>query len=171
MSPTTAVVISHLEMNSAAALRPVSRAPDGVRVSQVPESEAAASARECYALIGAPWHWTDRLQFDESAWRQMLDEERGEVWVARDADGIAGYFQLARHDDVVELRYFGLVPRCIGRGIGGWLLTRAAERAWSLGPRRVILNTCTLDGPAALPNYLKRGFALVREEHRTREMS
>jgi hypothetical protein len=28
----------------------------------------------------------------------------------------------------------------------------------------VILNTCTLDAPQALPNYLARGFAITREE-------
>jgi GNAT superfamily N-acetyltransferase len=157
-------------MTTPDALRPAPSTPDGVRVSQA-VSDAAAMARECYHLVGGPWHWTDRAQFDETAWQVMLDEEHGEVWVARDQKGIAGYFQLARHDTVVEIRYFGLVPRCIGRGIGGWLLTRAAERAWSLDPARVRLNTCTLDGPAALPNYLKRGFAVVREEHRTREIA
>jgi GNAT superfamily N-acetyltransferase len=165
------VVITHLEMTSADALRPGGPAPAGVRVSKVPDGEAGTAAKECYALIGAPWHWTDRAHLDEAAWQALIEEENGEVWVARDADGIAGYFHLARHPEVVELRYFGLTPRCIGQGMGGWLLTRAAERAWSLHPRRVILNTCTLDGEAALPNYLKRGFTVVREEHRTREIS
>jgi hypothetical protein len=28
----------------------------------------------------------------------------------------------------------------------------------------VILNTCTLDSPRALPNYLARGFTIVRED-------
>jgi hypothetical protein len=31
-------------------------------------------------------------------------------------------------------------------------------------PERVWLHTCTLDHPAALPNYLKRGFRPIREE-------
>lgn len=165
------VVITHLEMTSPDALRPSNGAPEGVRLAQAVGEDAAAMARTCYALVGAPWHWTDRLPFDDAAWQAMLDEERGEVWVARDSEGIAGYFQMAVHDGVVEIRYFGLVPRCIGKGIGGWMLTRAVERAWSLHPRRVILNTCTLDGAAALPNYLKRGFTVVREEHRSREIA
>ena len=165
------VRITHLEMTSPDALRPAIHAPDGVKLARVPDDEAASRARECYALVGAPWHWSDRQHFDDAAWQAMLDEEHGEVWLARDADGVAGYFQLANHGEVVELRYFGLAPRCIGRGIGSWMLTRATERAWSLGPTRVVLNTCSLDGPAALPNYLKRGFTVVREEHRTREIS
>jgi len=52
----------------------------------------------------------------------------------------------------------------IGRGLGGWLLTRAAEEAFALDASRVILNTCTLDAPQALPNYLARGFTIVRED-------
>ena len=53
------------------------------------------------------------------------------------------------------MKYIGLVPECIGRGLGGYLVTEAAAEGWALGASRVILDTCTLDGPAALPNYLK----------------
>ena len=171
MSHPVDVVITHLEMSAPDALRPAAGAPGTVRLAQVSPSDAAAMARACYLLIGTPWHWTDRAHYDEAAWQAMLDEEHGEVWVARDAEGIAGYFQLAVHHDAVEIRYFGLVTRCIGQGIGGWMLNRAVERAWSHKPARVVLTTCTLDGPAALPNYLKRGFQVVREEHRTREIA
>jgi len=33
-----------------------------------------------------------------------------------------------------------------------------------MGATRVWLHTCTLDGPAALPNYLARGFVATRRE-------
>jgi GNAT superfamily N-acetyltransferase len=170
VSPLVDVVVTHLAMHSAGELRASAQVPEGVRVSRTPDPQAGATARACYALVGAPWHWTDRAHLDDADWQALVEAEQGEVWVASDAEGTVGYFHLARHADVVELRYFGLTPRCIGRGIGGWLLTRAAERAWSLGPRRVILNTCTLDGEAALPNYLKRGFSIVREERRLRDI-
>jgi GNAT superfamily N-acetyltransferase len=170
VSRTVPVVITHLEMRHPDDLQPSRSAPAGVRLTRVEGAEAGTMARTCYAVVGGPWHWTDRASYDDDAWQAMLDQENGEVWVARDAEGIAGYFQFAKHPDVVEIRYFGLVERCIGRGIGGWMLTRAVEQAWTHGPRRVVLNTCTLDGPAALPNYLKRGFTPVREEHRTREI-
>jgi len=38
------------------------------------------------------------------------------------------------------------------------------------GPKRVWLHTCTLDHPAALPNYQKAGFAIYKEEMITREI-
>jgi GNAT superfamily N-acetyltransferase len=171
MTRTKTVVVRHLEMASPGLLRPSSSAPPGIRVRREPEATAAGLARECYALVGGPWHWTDRLHLDEAGWQALLEEEQGEVWVAREAETIVGYFQLAHRAPDVEIHYFGLAPSHIGRGIGGWLLTRAVERAWALGPRRVVLNTCSLDGPAALPNYLARGFTVMREEQRIREVA
>jgi hypothetical protein len=44
------------------------------------------------------------------------------------------------------------------------MLTATVERAWEQGTSRVWLHTCTLDDPAALPNYIKRGFAPYKEE-------
>ena len=67
-------------------------------------------------------------------------------------------------DGSVEIAYFGLLPEFIGRGYGKHLLTEAVERAWSAGARRVWLHTCSLDDPAALPNYRARGFRPFREE-------
>jgi GNAT superfamily N-acetyltransferase len=75
----------------------------------------------------------------------------------------AGYFELDRPtDDEVNIAYFGLLPWAIGQGLGGWLLTRAVERAWALGPTIVTVNTCSLDGPHALANYRARGFEIAR---------
>ena len=36
-----------------------------------------------------------------------------------------------------------------------------------MGAKRVWLHTCTLDNPAALPNYLKRGFTPFKTEQFT----
>jgi hypothetical protein len=43
-------------------------------------------------------------------------------------------------------------------------LDEAVQRAWALAPNRVWLHTCTLDHPAALSNYLARGFVPFGEE-------
>ena len=90
----------------------------------------------------------------------------------------AGYFELEKQrdtrntqeagvstsTDAVELVYFGVLPPFIGRGVGGALLTEAIRRAWALGPQRVWVHTCTLDHPAALPNYQKRGFRIYDQK-------
>jgi hypothetical protein len=43
-------------------------------------------------------------------------------------------------------------------------LSEAVGRAFDEGANRVWLHTCTLDDPAALPNYLKRGFTPFSQE-------
>ena len=67
-------------------------------------------------------------------------------------------FGLGLSKECVEVAYFGLLPRFIGQGLGGHLLTAAVERAWQRGAKRVWLHTCDLDHPAALPHYQARGF-------------
>jgi GNAT superfamily N-acetyltransferase len=57
-----------------------------------------------------------------------------------------------------------------GRGIGGWLLTSVIRRGWERGAGRVTVNTCDLDGPAALPNYRARGFEIVSERTELRDL-
>ncbi len=56
-----------------------------------------------------------------------------------------------------------------GRGIGGDLLARALTHALGpMGGARVVVETCDLDGPAALPNYRRRGLRVVRTERELR---
>jgi GNAT superfamily N-acetyltransferase len=64
----------------------------------------------------------------------------------------------------VEIVYFGLLPRFIGRGLGGPLLSRAVERGFERGASRVWVHTCSLDHPRALAAYRARGFRLFRTE-------
>jgi GNAT superfamily N-acetyltransferase len=82
----------------------------------------------------------------------------------------AGYAEIEMQDGGnVELASFGVLPQFAGRGVGGRLLTRAVERAWEMGGKRVWLHTCSLDSPAALPGYLARGFRLFKEEKNWRK--
>jgi GNAT superfamily N-acetyltransferase len=86
------------------------------------------------------------------------------------ADGApAGFAELGRRaEGEVELVPFGLLPGFIGQGLGRYFLQWAIDRAWGYRPRRFWLHTDTKDHPAALPNYLKAGFALYREEVKDR---
>ena len=64
----------------------------------------------------------------------------------------------------MEIAYFGLTSAAQGQGLGRWLLGRAIDAAWTAGAEALWLHTCTLDHPAALPNYRARGFVPVAEE-------
>jgi GNAT superfamily N-acetyltransferase len=159
----THVVRTHLELSSPDKLRP-GRSPDIVPRIKL-ERPSAAEYLELYSRIGEPWHWRDRLAWSDDELRRYLGDPRVRVYTANVDDENAGYFELKHHENgSIEIMYFGLDQRFTGKGLGGWLLTRAVEEAFSLGARRVMLNTCTLDAPQALPNYLARGFVITREE-------
>ena len=158
------VVRTHLEMGEIAELRSESRTPPG-SVTLTREPMSAGRYRALYSAVGARWHWRDRLLLSEEELSTYLASPHVYVWVLRSHQQEAGYFELQRYPDArVEIMYFGLLHEYIGRGLGGWLLTRAVEEAFALNASRVTLHTCTLDGTAALPNYLARGFVIVREE-------
>lgn len=159
------VTRSHLELRGLAALRRA-RPPREAVALRLHRPIAAAEYRALYALVGDRWHWRDRLAWSDDELDAYLASPDIHVWTLSVGAQTAGYFELQQHGDgCVEVMYFGLVPSFIGRGFGGWLLTRAAEESFALGADQVILNTCTLDSPQALPNYLARGFSIVREEH------
>jgi GNAT superfamily N-acetyltransferase len=156
------LIRTYLELDDPAALRPSPppRGLDGVEVARIDPPDGAVS-RALYVEVGRPYAWTDRLGGDAAEWDAWA---RGaETWVATVGGERAGYYELAPGRDEVELAYFGLLERFHGRGLGGWLLTHALRRALELAPR-VWLHTCTLDGPAALPNYRARGLVPFRVE-------
>jgi ribosomal protein S18 acetylase RimI-like enzyme len=121
--------------------------------------------RFLYAEVGKNYHWIDRLPWTDEEIAKYLLQPEISLWLMTYEDKTAGYFELRKCDDgSTELAYFGLMPKFIGRGLGKHLLTCAAEQAWADGAKRVWLHTCTLDDPAALPNYLKRGFRPFKTE-------
>ncbi|HEU4631344.1 MAG TPA: GNAT family N-acetyltransferase [Gemmatimonadaceae bacterium] len=128
------------------------------------ERPTAAHYRALYAAVGHAYRWHDRDAWSDERLQRHLDDPGVDVWELRDGDALAGYFELARTGGDVELLYFGLTAPYLGRGLGRHLLERAIVEAWALGAERLVLNTCTLDHPAALPNYLARGFRVVRTE-------
>lgn len=125
----------------------------------------ASFYRYLYREVGRNYHWVDRLGWSDDEIRVYLAQPTLSLWLIYFAGSPAGFFELQKHeDDSIEIAYFGLLPEFLGRGFGKHLLTRAVEEAWSTGANRVWLHTCTLDDPAALPNYLKRGFKPFKEE-------
>lgn len=158
------VTRTHLELRNPAALRPA-RAPAHAASLNQRRPIGTAEYRHLYALVGARWLWRDRLVWTDDELDAYLAAGNVHIWAMHVDGDVAGYFELQHHaSGAVEVMYFGLAPSYIGRGLGGWMLTRAVEEAFALGGTRVILNTCTLDAPQALPNYLARGFTIVREE-------
>ncbi len=161
------VIRTYLELGSAADLQDVVTPDPAPRLERLGECPASFY-RYLYAEVGRAFRWTDRLGWSDEAIRAHLATPGLVLWLLTSDAAPAGYFELKPHEDAsVEIAYFGLLPEYIGRGWGKHLLCEAVREAWRTGPTRVWLHTCTLDHPAALPNYVRRGFRVVREERYT----
>jgi GNAT superfamily N-acetyltransferase len=153
----------HLEMLAPEQVRPA-RAPDPPPQLVRAEIPSPALNRFLYTSVGGAWHWTDRLGWTWDRWLQWLDRPTHQTWVMYVAGTPAGYFELDRQGEDVEIAYFGVAPQFLGRKLGGHLLTRCLEQAWAMGARRVWVHTCSLDHSAALANYQARGMKVYQEE-------
>ena len=131
-----------------------------VRQAELPSPEFS---RALYVAVGSDWYWIDRFTWSWSRWMEWLDRPELETWVAYVRGTPAGFAELERDGDAVELAAFGLLPAFIGRGLGPRILDFALRRAWAMLPRRVWVHTCSLDGPAALRTYQRRGLEIYDE--------
>ena len=155
---------TYLEMRDSAQLVPATGPHANVRIERLTECPPSVW-RYLYIEVGRRYHWIDRLPWTDDDIRRYLADPSIQLWLMTVSGAPAGYFEL-RHDadGGVEIAYFGLLEDFIGRGLGGLMLSEAAHRAWDFDANRVWLHTSTLDHPAALHNYLKRGFVILRRE-------
>ena len=151
------VTVWYLESHSEAELDPAEN-PGGIEIREARVKQYQFN-RFLYQFVGASWAWTDKLSWTEDKWKAYAENENLRTWVAYCKGSPAGYFELQRQDrGDVEIAYFGLAPRFIGQGFGGYLLSQTIESAWAWeGTKRVWVHTCTLDHPSALQNYKSRG--------------
>ncbi len=114
--------------------------------------------------IGRKWHWVNALRLSDEDLTKKLSDPARDIRVLH-LDGVPiGLFEVAPYGPgVMELAYFGLMESATGQGLGRWFLGAAIEAAWASGPEKVLVQTCTLDHPAALPLYQKMGFSPVAQ--------
>jgi GNAT superfamily N-acetyltransferase len=162
------VTVYYLEMLASSGRR-VAPPCKGLTVRHV-SAPSVAFYRELYDAVGRDFHWLTRRKMSDGTLAAVLNDPQVEMHVL-DVDGTAARFaELDRRTPgEIEIVQFGLTPPFHGRGLGKWFLDWTVERAWSYGPRRLWLHTCTLDHPAALPNYLKAGFREFKQEQIRRE--
>jgi GNAT superfamily N-acetyltransferase len=157
-------------MRSPAELRAKESARSNVTLSRVPTPTPELN-RFFYTAIGGDWYWLDRLPWTYRESMAYLDRPQLETWVISAGGLPAGYFELERQPaDDVEIVYFGMLLAFTGAGLGGWALSEATRRAWAMGAKRVWVHTCDLDHPAALPNYLARGFSVFKTETKVEDL-
>ncbi len=115
--------------------------------------------RYLYRLVGDSYNWVSRRQIDDEALVKIIHDPSVYVYVLY-VDGSPGGFAEvdARDPKIHHLKFFGLAPDFTGHKLGRYFLTNIIDLAWSRGPERLCLETCSLDHAAALPLYQKAGF-------------
>ena len=146
-------VVTYLEMTERPKPRPMPDAP--LRLVRWREVDPA-KYRTLFRRVGGRWLWYSRLAMDDAKLKASI----AEVHAVIDRAGVeVGMIELDfREAGQCLIRFLGLVPELAGRGHGSWLFAQTLALAWRSGVRRVHVNTCTLDHPAALPAYLRAGF-------------
>jgi GNAT superfamily N-acetyltransferase len=152
------VTVTYLEMKARPQLPPPPAPTLPHRIEIVPHP-SIAFYRYLYNVVGEPWLWHERRKTDDATLGALLADPNLLLQVIYAEGEPAGYAELnARRAPDIELAYFGIVPKFIGRGLGPTLLHAAIELAWSRHPRRFWVHTCSLDHPKALPCYQRAGF-------------
>lgn len=151
--------------------------PKGFEVRELKNPDRRFN-REMYFGVGERWRWIDKRIWSDAEWKNYASDPNLRTFGGYCDGQIAGYYELrrgpntghrsqgTRHNDEIEIAYFGLLPGFIGRGLGGALLTSAIENAWNWSPTpmRVWVHTCNRDHPQALANYRARGFRIYKTE-------
>ncbi len=163
------VTVYYLEM-LAPSHRIVAAPQDELVVQHVP-APSVPYYRGLYNAVGQDYYWLSRRKMSDEALALVIGDARNEFHVLHVAGTPAGFAEMDRRQpDEIELVQFGLMPDFIGQGLGKWFLQWTIEKAWSYDPKRFWLHTCTLDHPAALPNYRNAGFTLFKQEAIRREL-
>jgi GNAT superfamily N-acetyltransferase len=150
-------VVTYLEMDRRPPLRPMPDSP--LRLVGWGDPNPA-KYRLLFERIGGRWLWYSRLAMDDETLRASIGEVHA-VLDRRDVE--VGLVELDFSEPGECLvRFLGLVPELAGRGHGNWLFAQLMALAWRPGIERLLVNTCSLDHPAALPAYLKAGFTARR---------
>lgn len=162
------VTVYYLEM-LAPLHRSVPAPRDDLTVQHV-KSPTVPYYRSLYDAVGKDYYWLSRRKMSDEALAAIIGDPLDELHVLHVERTPAGFAELDRRKPgEIELVQFGLVRDFIGQGLGKWFLQWTIDKAWSYQPKRFWLHTCTLDHPAALPNYTKAGFVLYKQETIRRE--
>ncbi|WP_342635588.1 GNAT family N-acetyltransferase [Antarcticimicrobium sediminis] len=159
-----ASVVTHLEMRTAAAPRPVP-APEGVSLRRI-HAPAPDWYRDLFTRVGGQdWLWFSRLGLDDAALSKILCDPKVELYALEKQGHAEGLLELDFRDKgACELAFFGVTPVLIGSGAGRFMMNAAIEKAWAHPIARFHLHTCTLDHPGALAFYRRSGFTPLRQQ-------
>ncbi len=151
------VIITYMEM-TAPPTRPTVPPPPGKHALLRVDNPTIAFYRFLYNTVGETMA-LDRppphVGRDSCSPRSII--RRSSLSVLYTGGQPSGFVELDRRPKPeLNFAYFGLLNEFIGRGLGKYLLNWAVDQAWSYGPERLTVDTCTLDHPRAIGEYQRR---------------
>jgi GNAT superfamily N-acetyltransferase len=156
------VHVTRLEMRHMPAHR--EHPPSGFRLALMRLSAIPASYyRYLYREVGKPHHWALRREAADEELAALLAPQKAEIFVLYVEGCPAGFFELnlLEKPEIIHIQYFGLTPHYLGRGLGKYFISEAIFAAWAHNPKRVGIETNTLDSPRAIALYQRAGFEPV----------
>lgn len=158
------VVVTYMEM-TAPPTRPSAPMPAGKLALLHAENPLVGFYRYLYNTVGEPWFWIDRRRLDDAVLTAIVADPKVEIYVLYCAGVPAAFVELDRRPaSDINIAFLGVVPQFTGRGFGPYILSWAVDAAWQHRPRRLTVDTCTLDHPKAFAMYQRAGFVPYRQE-------
>lgn len=153
-------IVTHLAMEApwrAPATEPAwPEGVDFVREANI----ALADYRDIYDRVGRKWHWVNRRHLDDRQLAAIIHNPATEIYLLRRDGEAIGFVELNfRLAPQVEIVFVGLLEHEIGQGFGRMMIDATLNIIKARAPRRIIIQTCTLDHPSALRLYQTVGFS------------
>ena len=162
----------YLEIKSINDLNEVQRPSNSYSLNLI-EPEDFQLNKYLYKKIGRKYQWIDRLAWSDQNWIAYISNKNLKTYLLKNNDNLVGYFELIFNEEKqeIEIAYFGILEEYFGKKLGGFLLTEAIKKSFSLNAKRVWVHTCSLDHKNALKNYLSRGMTVFKSEILKKEIA
>lgn len=138
--------------------------PDTLRIEKLGPSDRDRY-RALFKAVGGPWLWVSRLKISDEALIAILSHPKIDAFALTDGKEDIGLLELDHRDDEedgAEIRYLGLVPHAMNKGLGPRLMAYAFNEARAKNVTRLWLHSCHIDAPGSAGFYQAQGFRATR---------
>ncbi len=138
--------------------------PTGIKFNKV-ESIGLDVYRTLYDAVGRQWHWVNRRHLNDQQLASFVHHPATDIYLLSRDEAAIGYVEVNyKLFPQVEIVFVGLIDSEIGNGLGALMVKNTLQIIQARKPQRIIIQTCTLDHPSALPLYQKLGFKVYHRK-------
>ncbi|MEO1657121.1 MAG: GNAT family N-acetyltransferase [Pseudomonadota bacterium] len=154
------VTIQYLEQDAPKVLMPIATPGKKLAVMRA-EKPPVGYYRFLFNGVGEKHRWVSRRYLPDTELQALIHHDDIHIYPLLMNGSPMGYSEIdAKDKENIVIRFFGLLPEAQGLGLGRWFFRETTRLAWSFTPRRVRIETCSLDSPRALQLYQREGFSI-----------